>query len=129
LAYEQRFRAWRAGFNWHLGRPALAAAEAEAVLAGHTAPTDRELVDPYWWFAMSDLGKGETVRAHLEERVANAPPDDDGLGDTLWALAELELAAGRPKAAEQATASYFEGFGRASGFVGVVRAWAQFELG
>jgi DNA-binding CsgD family transcriptional regulator len=129
LAYERRFRAWHAGFNWHLGLPAVAAAEAEAVLADAVAPTDRELVEPYWWFAMSDLGKGETVRAQLEARVANAPPDDDGLGDTLWAFAELELAAGRPGAAERVTRTYFDRFGRASAFVGIVRAWAQFELG
>jgi len=90
---------------------------------------DRELVEPYWWFAMTDLGAGESVRPPVEKRVANAPDDDNGVGDALWALAEIELAAGRPDAAERATSSYFERFGRAWPFVGVVRAWAQYEQG
>lgn len=129
LAQERYFRCWHAGFAWHLGEPARAAAEAEEVLAEGLVPADRELVEPYWWHSMNDLGKGEVVRATVEERIASAPADDDGVGDTLWALADIELAAGRPDAAEKATTTYFEGYGRASTFVGVVRAWAEFEQG
>lgn len=129
LSQERFFRCWHAGFTWHLGEPALAAAEAEEVLADGLVPADRELVEPYWWHSMNDIGKGEAVRATVEERVASAPADDDGVGDTLWALADIELASGRPDAAERATTAYFDRFGRASTFVGIIRAWAEFEQG
>ena len=129
LAHERRFRCWHAGFAWHLGDPATAAGEAEAMLAEALSPADRELAEPYWWHAMNDLGKGDVVRPHVEDRLADAPADDDGAGDTLWALADIELAAGRPDAAERITTRYFERFGRASTFVGIVRAWAEFEQG
>jgi DNA-binding CsgD family transcriptional regulator len=127
LSQERFFRCWHAGFLWHLGEPARAASEAEEVLAEGLVPADRELVEPYWWHSMNDIGKGEAVRATVEDRIASAPLDDDGLGDTLWALADIELATGRPDAAERATTTYFEGFGRASTFVGIIRAWAEFE--
>ncbi len=129
LAWERGFLASHAGFAWHLGDPATAAAEAEAVLAEAIAPADREFLEFYWWQAMNDLGRGEAVCSDVEARVANAPADNDGVGDALWALADIHLAAGRPDAAEHAAASYLERFGRASTFVGVVRAWAQFEQG
>jgi DNA-binding CsgD family transcriptional regulator len=123
---EHTFRTWHAGFAWHLGDPAGAAAEAEAVLAEAVTPMNREFAAPYWWQAMTDLGHGESVRPYVEEEVAKARVDES-IGDALWALADIELAAGRPDAAERAAASYFDRFNRAWPFVGVARAWAQFE--
>ena len=129
LVRERLFRCWHAGFAWHLGDPATAAGEAEAMLAEALPPADRELVEPYWWHAMNDLGRGSVVRPRVEARLADAPDDDDGAGDTLWALADIELAAGRPDVAERIAKDYVARFGRASTFVGVVRAWAEFEQG
>src|SRR5262249_61928604 len=63
LSRERYFRCWEAGFSWHLGEPARAAAEAGEVLAEGLVPADRELVEPYWWHSMNDLGRGEEVRA------------------------------------------------------------------
>jgi DNA-binding CsgD family transcriptional regulator len=129
LAWERDFQGWHAGYTWHLGEPALAASEAEAVLAEPISPELRESFEFYWWLSMADLGRGDEVRPFAEARVANAPEDNDGVGDTLWVLADIELAAGRPDVAERHAASYLDRFGRASTFVGVLRAWAQFEQG
>jgi hypothetical protein len=76
---------------------------------------------------MNDLGRGESVRRQVEERIANAREDHDAMGDALWALADIHLASGRPSSAERTATSYLERFTRASTFVGVVRAWARFE--
>lgn len=128
-AHERRFRVWRSGFAWHLGRPAEAAESAEALLAEALSPETREFAEPYWWMAMADLGKGELVRPEVERRLAGAPADESGSGDALWALAEIELAAGRPAAAERAATEYAERYHRAWPFVEILRAWAQLEQG
>ena len=127
LAWERDLRAHHTGFMWHLAEPAVAAAEAEAVLSEAVSPDLREFLEFYWWQAMADLGRGDLVRELAEARVANAPADNDGVGDALWALGDIELAAGRADVAERHATSYLERFGRASTFVGVLRAWAQFD--
>lgn len=129
LSHERRFRGWHAGVAWHLGNPALAAAESEALLEKALSPLGREFAEVYWWLAMVDLGHGEIVRPHIEGRLASAPADESGSGDVLWALAEVELAAGRPDAAERATVAYAERYQRALPFLEVLRAWAIFEQG
>ena len=129
LAHERRSRVWRAGFAWHLARPATAAGEIEGLFGEALSPEIRELAEPYWWMSMADLGRGEHVRAHVESRLGSAPADESGSGDALWALAEIELAAGRPDQAERAAARYAERYDRAWPFVEVVRAWAQYERG
>jgi DNA-binding CsgD family transcriptional regulator len=125
---EQHLRAWHAGFAWHLADPATAAAEADSVIAEAATPLTREFASFYRWVAMNDLGHGEMVRPEIEARIATGR-DDESIGDALWVLTDVELASGRPDAAERAAASYSERFGRAWPFVGVARAWAQFEQG
>lgn len=129
-AWERRFRCRLAGLDYHAGAYAAAYEAGEALLTQRLEPWERYLVAYYAAQAASDLGLDEQARALLAEVDRLAVKGQDSHRQALWARADIELLAGRSRAALAAANEALVLFPRhTSTFIRLARGWACLDLG
>jgi DNA-binding CsgD family transcriptional regulator len=133
-SWERRFSVWQVALLWALGELQSARELADELLLERLPPGDLDILEPYACQVVVDLGLVEDARRLLERLRARAAPDQESLGELLWATADFELWSGRPREALRAAEEYIERFAdfnvsETPRSVELTRAWARFELG
>lgn len=129
-AWERRFRCRLAGLDFHAGAFRAAYEAGEALLTQRLEPWERHLVAYYTAQAAGDLGRHTRARALLREVDELAVEGHRTKRQALWAHADLELLAGRFRAALAAADEALASFPRStSTFIRLARGWACMELG
>jgi DNA-binding CsgD family transcriptional regulator len=129
-AWERRFRCRLAGLDFHAGAFRATYEAGEALLAQRLEPWERYLVAYYAAQAASDLGLHTQARALLQEVDRLAAEGQESQRQAMWARADIELLAGRPRAALAAADEVLASFPHnTSAFVRVARGWACLDLG
>ena len=129
LAWERRFATRALWTDFHGGRFSDVFEGAHALLAQPVDAWERYLLLYLSAQAAADLGRFELGHTLVDEldRLATG---NQRQRQALWARADLELWAGRPRAAVEAAERAFALFpGETSTFIRVTHAWALHELG
>ncbi|HET7567297.1 MAG TPA: LuxR C-terminal-related transcriptional regulator [Gaiellaceae bacterium] len=130
LAWHRRFRTRRAWIDLHAGRFRQTFEEAHELLAEPLDGWERFLLLYCGAQAAADLGLAAGARELLAELEQLASTGNQRLRQALWARADIELWAGRPRQALAAADRLLERFpNETSTFVRVTRGWALHELG
>lgn len=128
-AWERRFRCRLAGLDFHAGLFRAAYEGGEALLTQRLEPWERHLVSYYAAQAAGDLGLHSRARNLLHEVDRVAVEAHKTKRIALWARADLELLAGRCRAALAAADEALASFPRSTSvFVRLARGWACLEL-
>jgi DNA-binding CsgD family transcriptional regulator len=133
-AWQRRFRVWEVALLWALGKLQRARELADELLVERLPPGDLDILEPYACQVLVDAGLLDDARQVRNRLEARAAPDQESLGELLWATADLELWSGRPREALHAADDYVLRFrdsnvSETPRFVELTRAWARLELG
>ena len=129
LAWERRFETRTLWVDFHSGRFRDVFEGAQQLLAHRVDGWERFLLLYLAVQSAADLGRFEHSRSLLDDLDALAT-ENQRLRQAWWARADLELWAGRSRAAVAAAERVFELFpGETSAFVRVTHAWALADLG
>ena len=129
LAWQRRFETRLLWIDFHAGRSEHVFEGAQALLTQPLDAWERFLLLYLSAQSAGDLGRFDRARSILDE-LDTISVGNQRQRQALWARADVELAAGRPRAAVDATTRVFTLFpGEMSAFVRVTHAWAQLELG
>jgi DNA-binding CsgD family transcriptional regulator len=130
IAWERRFRCRLAGLDFHAGAFRTAYESGEALLTEPLQPWERYLVAYYVAQAASDLGLHDRARALLDDLDQLAVEGHEYRRQALWARTDVELFAGRSRAALAAADEALDLFPQStSSFIRLARGWACLELG
>ncbi len=128
-AWEHQFRALLVNLQMHAGELEAAVRDGVDLLGEALELRTRQQLEISVASAQISMGQLDLARRRLDELLEAATDDWMGRANVLFLLAELELAAGRPKQARQHAAA--AGALTPSGLrdlASAVEAWASFEL-